>query len=152
VYRFYGKGKGDIEDYAEMPEMAVQAIFRYLSLSGRLSTIKAEDPLWIAERPLQGGGRLNQGLDSLHGQSILELFKHYASLAGIPLSRACVHSLRHTSAQQRRAAGESIESISRILRHSSISVTVVYLNAITTTEDPGAMALSVPRSNTWPYH
>jgi integrase len=41
-----------------------------------------------------------------------------------------VHVLRHTAANLRRDAGESIEDVSRFLDHSSLAVTTTYLRRL----------------------
>jgi integrase len=46
-----------------------------------------------------------------------------------------VHVLRHTAANLRRDAGESIEDVSRFLDHSSLAVTTVYLRRLEGQED-----------------
>lgn len=47
------------------------------------------------------------------------------------------HVLRHTGAKLRRDAGESIESVSSFLDHSSLAVTSVYLKRLEGQEDRG---------------
>ena len=43
--------------------------------------------------------------------------------------------LRHSAAKLRRDAGESIESVSQFLDHSSLAVTSVYLRRLEGVED-----------------
>ena len=51
-----------------------------------------------------------------------------------PLGRSAalsgVHVLRHTAAKLRRDVGESIESVSQFLDHSSLAVTTTYLRRL----------------------
>ena len=49
-------------------------------------------------------------------------------LAGLPPSG--VHVLRHTAAKLRRDVGESVESVSQFLDHSSLAVTTTYLRRL----------------------
>ena len=42
----------------------------------------------------------------------------------------CVHVLRHTAAKLRRDVGESVESVSQFLDHSSLAVTTTYLRRL----------------------
>jgi integrase len=51
------------------------------------------------------------------------------------IRRAGVHVLRHSAAKLRRDAGESIESVSQFLDHSSLAVTSVYLRRLDGVED-----------------
>ena len=48
--------------------------------------------------------------------------------AGLPPSG--VHVLRHTAAKLRRDVGESVESVSQFLDHSSLAVTTTYLRRL----------------------
>ena len=43
---------------------------------------------------------------------------------------AGVHIFRHSAAQLRREAGESVEQVSSFLDHSSLAVTTVYLRQL----------------------
>ena len=52
-------------------------------------------------------------------------FRGYLAKAGLPPSG--VHVLRHTAAKLRRDVGESVESVSQFLDHSSLAVTTTYL-------------------------
>ena len=45
------------------------------------------------------------------------------------------HVLRHSAAKLRRDAGESVESVSQFLDHSSLAVTRVYLRRLEVAED-----------------
>ena len=55
-------------------------------------------------------------------------FRGYLQKAGLPLSG--VHVLRHTAAKLRRDVGESVESVSQFLDHSSLAVTTTYLRRL----------------------
>ena len=55
-------------------------------------------------------------------------FRGYLRLAGLPPSG--VHVLRHTAAKLRRDVGESVESVSQFLDHSSLAVTTTYLRRL----------------------
>ena len=52
----------------------------------------------------------------------------YLAKAGLPPSG--VHVLRHTAAKLRRDVGESVESVSQFLDHSSLAVTTTYLRRL----------------------
>ena len=52
-------------------------------------------------------------------------FRGYLRKAGLPVSG--LHVLRHTAAKLRRDVGESVESVSQFLDHSSLAVTTTYL-------------------------
>ena len=48
---------------------------------------------------------------------------------------------RHTAALQRYAAGEDIRSLQRLLRHSNIATTDIYVRGLVGSADPGARLL-----------
>ena len=60
-------------------------------------------------------------------------FRRYLQAAG--LTPTGLHVLRHTAAELRRDAGESVEAVSAFLDHSSLAVTTVYLRRLKGVED-----------------
>ncbi len=129
VYKWSGKGKKD--EKFEMPGSAYQAIVAYLEAAGRapltddeyiftplsdhatrLPTVSAAS--WDRNRPLS----LRQ---------VGSLVKKYARRAGLDVTKIHVHTLRHTAAHLRVEAGDSIQDVSELLAHSSLSVTTIYL-------------------------
>src|SRR5437773_5824618 len=85
--------------------------------------MRADESLW----PSAGSAR---GLTSgtFYGN-----LRRYLKKAGLPL--AGVHIFRHSAANLRRDAGESIEDVSRFLDHSSLAVTTTYLRRLEGQED-----------------
>jgi site-specific recombinase XerD len=145
-YRFHGKGKGGQEDIAELPAPAKVAIDRYLTAARRMQNIQTDDPLFIAIGPEQGGGKRGVTLPPddhtpLTSRAIAHALKTYARQAGVDAERLSIHSWRHTAAQQRYAAGEDVRSLQRLLRHSNIATTDIYLRDLMGTADPGAKLL-----------
>jgi integrase len=145
-YRFHGKGKGGQEDIAELPTPAKIAIDRYLTAARRIKTIQPHDPLFIAIGPAQGGGKPGVTLPPdnhtpLTSSAIAKALKKYARIAGVDAERLSIHSWRHTATQQRYAAGEDVRSLQRLLRHSNIATTDIYLRELMGTADPGASLL-----------
>ena len=67
------------------------------------------------------------------GSTFYSRFRRYLAAAG--LAPTGVHVLRHSAAKLRRDAGESIESVSQFLDHSSLAVTSVYLRRLEGVED-----------------
>ncbi len=145
-YHFYGKGKLGEEDLAELPGPAKQAIDRYLVAARRMQTMRPGDPLFVAIGPEQGGGKRGVTLPPddhtpLTSRTIAYTLKQYARLAGIDAGRLSIHSWRHTAAQHRYHAGEDVRSLQRLLRHSNIATTDIYIRGLTGTADPGASLL-----------
>ena len=60
-------------------------------------------------------------------------FRRYLAIAELPL--AGVHILRHTAAKLRRDVGETVESVSQFLDHSSLGVTTTYLRRLEGQQD-----------------
>ena len=116
-YRYVGKG--GIRGRRELPSPALSAIRRSLSDIGKdLSSMQPHESLWQA-----GAGP--QGVSSA---TFYNHFRGYLAKAGLPPSG--VHVLRHTAAKLRRDVGESVESVSQFLDHSSLAVTTTYLRRL----------------------
>jgi len=60
-------------------------------------------------------------------------FRRYLVSAG--LQPTGLHILRHSAAKLRRDAGESVETVSAFLDHSSLAVTPTYLRRLEGVED-----------------
>src|SRR5437660_645309 len=88
-----------------------------------LATMKSEESLWpdIRKWPVY------------HERTFFANLRRYLKKAGLPL--AGVHIFRHSAAELRRDAGESIEDLSRFLDHSSLAVTTTYLRRLEGQED-----------------
>ena len=116
-YRYIGKG--GVRGRRELPSPALSAIRRSLDDIGKdLSSMQPHESLWQA-----GAGP--QGVSSA---TFYNRFRGYLRLAGLPPSG--VHVLRHTAAKLRRDVGESVESVSQFLDHSSLAVTTTYLRRL----------------------
>jgi site-specific recombinase XerD len=122
---FYSyRGKGGKRGRRELPRPAYDALVVTLDDAGKeLATMKPEESLWQA-------GTGERGVTSA---TFYNRFRRYLKAAGLPPSG--VHILRHTAAKLRRDAGESIESVSQFLDHSSLAVTTVYLRRLEGQED-----------------
>ena len=73
-------------------------------------------------------GRRAQGLPAFPAPPSTAASGAISRLAGLPPSG--VHVLRHTAAKLRRDVGESVESVSQFLDHSSLAVTTTYLRRL----------------------
>jgi integrase/recombinase XerC len=130
VYYVY-RGKGGKRGRRELPRPACDAIVRSLAAFGTtLSDMRPDESLWRAV-----------GADSgiTDGTAYLR-FRRYLKDAGLPPSG--LHVLRHSAAKLRRDAGESIESVSSFLDHSSLAVTSLYLRRLEGQEDQGWAAVA----------
>jgi integrase/recombinase XerD len=116
---FLSHVKGGRERRRVMPEPALAALRSVLAGEGRL-TAKL-DP---AER-----------LFRVSGGGFAKNLRGYASAAGV--AGVSPHALRHSAAKVRRLAGASIEDVSALLGHRSLSTTVIYLRRLETEVDAG---------------
>jgi len=118
VYYSY-RGKGGKRGRRELPRPAWEAIRRTLADCDKgLATMDPEESLW------QAGARPK----GLSGSTFYARFRRYLVAAG--LQPTGLHILRHSAAKLRRDAGESIETVSAFLDHSSLAVTTVYLRRL----------------------
>ena len=116
-YRYLGKG--GVRGRRELPRPALTAIVRSLAdVNKDLASMQPSESLWQA-----GAGP--QGVSSA---TFYNRFRGYLAKAGLPLSG--LHVLRHTAAKLRRDVGESVESVSQFLDHSSLAVTTTYLRRL----------------------
>jgi integrase len=70
---------------------------------------------WDRQRPLAPG-------------TVGRLLKKYARRAGLDADRIHIHILRHSAAMLRDASGDDIRAISKMLGHSSLNITMLYLD------------------------
>ena len=142
VFHFRGKGKSYLDDSIELPTPVVEALTHYLEASGRLSTIKPDDPVFVAiGREAGQGGSVRPGeVRALTEAGIVRRLEHYARLAGI--EHISLHMFRHSSVKERYAAGEDIRSLQHLLRHESLATTDIYLRTLVGTKDDGAKLLA----------
>ena len=125
VYYAY-RGKGGKRGRRELPRPAYDAIVGALSALGKqLGEMHADESLWPA----------NAGSAAISDGAVYARFRRYLADAGLPASG--LHVLRHTAAKLRREAGESIESVSAFLDHSSLAVTTTYLRRLEGQQDEG---------------
>lgn len=121
-YRY--RGKGGRTGRRELPRPAWEAIRRTLTDCGKeLATMAPGESLW------QSGA----GPRGLSGSTLYRRFRRYLGKAG--LEPTGLHVLRHSAARLRRDAGESVESVSEFLDHSSLAVTTTYLRRLEGVED-----------------
>ena len=116
-YRY--TGKGGVRGRRELPSPALAAIVRSLADVGKdLSSMQPSESLWQA----------GAGPSGVSSATFYNRFRTYLRKAGLPPSG--VHVLRHSAAKLRRDVGESVESVSQFLDHSSLAVTTTYLRRL----------------------
>ncbi len=141
LYRWHGKAMAVGEyDVAELALPAKKAIDAYLERSGRLASIEADDPIFVAFPPRTGGGWPLDPYKPLGRDSAWRRFKVYLRIAELPKSLS-PHSLRHTAARMRYTVSPNVREVQQILRHQSIATTDIYLHTLVGTADPVARLL-----------
>ncbi len=121
---YHYRGKGNKTNWRDLPPPVWKALEAYLKAAGRLDSMKATSPLLTTTRAHQG----DQEAQPLHERTINQLLDYACQRAG--LAHIKVHTLRHTGAKLRRAAGADLESVSSFLDHSSIATTQIYLASL----------------------
>jgi len=137
-YTFIGKGRSRSPDRAELAPCVKLAIDDYLRAAGRLATIGPDDPIFTKceDRPGRGGYDLSQPLD-VHAPG--KIIERYARTIGMQ-HRITTHSFRHTCARERFNLTHDVREIQRLLRHSSLATTDIYLAQLNSAADPGVAA------------
>ncbi len=122
---FYSyRGKGGKQGRRELPRPAFDAVIATLTDARKtLTTMEPSESLWQA----------GAGERGVSGATFYSRLRKYMVAAGLPPTG--VHILRHTAAKLRRDVGESIESVSAFLDHSSLAVTTTYLRRLEGVED-----------------
>lgn len=116
------QGKGhSAKDQSVKVAPQVEAILRaYLSARG---VVADDSPLFISMANRNRGARIST-------QTVSRMVK--AKLRGIGLDsrRLTAHSLRHSAALQMLLNGAALEQVQQVLRHTSITTTMVYNHAV----------------------
>lgn len=138
-YQTRTKGKKDHYEKADLPRPVYAAIVRYLQASDRLDTIQPSDPIFIAHsdraRHLKTragqpvvGEHYAPGAACLSSREVGRVLKKYARRAGLNEDDVHVHVLRHSAAMLRKAVGDPLEDISKMLGHANFNTTRIYLD------------------------
>lgn len=136
IYRWSGKRKAR-ED--ELPQPAYNAILHFLFAAGRMP-LGDQDYIFapLTDRACNLPNVPEESWTRNRALSVREVnrrLKYYARKAGLRSERLRVHSLRHTAAMLRKAAGDDLEQISSLLNHSSLAITQIYLHSIESHRD-----------------
>ena len=119
-YRYVGKGGLHGRRELTASRALDRNSFDLLADVGKdLASMQPSESLWQA-----GAGP--QGVSSA---TFYSRFRGYLAL-GRSAAPSGVHVLRHTAAKLRRDVGESVESVSQFLDHSSLAVTTTYLRRL----------------------
>jgi integrase len=145
IYHFRGKGRKNIDDMSEIPDVALNALFQYLDARGIRDTIEPNDYLFTALPSYHGKGHFNPKRPLSDG-TVAEIVQGYAQKACIAHPVGC-HSFRHTSARAMYSAGASIREVQQKLRHKNLATTSCYLETLCPVSDPTIDRLNAKFAN-----
>lgn len=114
------RGKGGKSRPVPVRDEVAGPVFEYLAATGR--RLGDRGALFTRE-----GDRSGKGLTT---RAVGMLVSEYAKAAGIPVAERAIspHSTRHTYAVRAARAGASVETLRRLLGHSSVATTGKYLD------------------------
>jgi site-specific recombinase XerD len=132
-YRFDGKGRRD--QVIDVAPPVWDAVLAYREASGMargyLFTALSER----ARNLPTVGEHWEPGARPISASEVGRRLKRYGKLADLRIDTLHVHTLRHTAAMLRRAAGDDVQEISEFLRHKSLAITQIYLQAVEGRQD-----------------
>ena len=114
-----GKGHVEADEKILLSKQTCKAIRIYLTARGKVS---ANDPLFVST------SRSNKNC-RLQTQSISRLVKKNLRGIGLDSPRLTAHSLRHSAATNLIFAGVELPKVQMVLRHKSLSTTMIYAEA-----------------------
>jgi len=138
-YQTRTKGKKDHFEKADLPKPVYTAILRYLTDSKRIDTIEPADAIFIAHsdrarhlKTRDGASVVaadyEPGQKPISSREVGRVLKKYARHAGLNDTDVHVHVLRHSAAMLRKAVGDPLEDISKMLGHANFNTTRIYLD------------------------
>ncbi|MCV2231487.1 tyrosine-type recombinase/integrase [Acholeplasma manati] len=118
VLYIQGKGKTASDTYVKIPEGLEQAINDYLSLR------KDNNPFLFI------GHSRHQTTPYLSRSFVIKMFKQLMKDAGLEETQVTAHGLRHTAATMNLQRGGSLESTRQLLRHATVTTTMIYAHHV----------------------
>ena len=123
------RGKHHVEGKRDEVAPAVwDAILHYLSATGRINSIMPGDYIFTAmsDRAKRFGHKSwEPGKNPLSISEVNRIFQMYLRRANIH-GKYCVHSLRHSLAEQMLEDGARIDEVQRQLGHRNVATTLIY--------------------------
>ena len=115
-----GKGHSSKDAKVLLPRQVVVLIRDYLKARGN---VEENAPLFASTANRNRGKKISV-------QTISKMIKANLRAAGFDTPRLTAHSLRHTCATAMIIAGVELTQVQQVLRHVSISTTMIYNNAV----------------------
>ena len=114
--KIWGKGRDGKDARVNLPDETKELIDSYLKLRGKT---KKTEPLFTSV------SRRNKG-ERLQRQTISRLAKNTFKAVGIESDKVVAHSCRNFAASVALDCGCSLDEVSKMLRHQSVSTTEIY--------------------------
>ena len=114
----HGKGRSDKSDFVKLSAPVLQALREYISDRGQ---VQEDAPLFASCSRRNRGQRLTT-------RTVSTIAKQAMIHAGYNSRRLTAHSLRHSAATLAIDAGMPLQEVCEFMRHSDISVTMVYVH------------------------
>ena len=127
-----GKGHDDADEKVLLAKQTYRAINVYLKARGKA---QASDALFVSTSRSNFGKRLST-------QSISKLVKRELRANGLDSVRLTAHSLRHSAATNLIYAGIELPKVQMIMRHKSLSTTMIYSHSWQRFQNDGEQMLA----------
>ena len=127
-----GKGRSEKAECVRIAPQVVSLIQKYLKARGK---IEKDSPLFVSISNRCKNARLDT-------QSVRKMIKLNLREIGLDSSRLTAHSLRHTAATTMILAGVDLPKVQMVLRHRSLSTTMIYAAAWTRYTNDGEQILA----------
>lgn len=114
-----GKGHSEADEKILLSKQTYNAISSYLKARGK---VQASDPLFVSTSRRNKGARLET-------QTISKMVKRNLRGIGLDSPRLTAHSLRHSTATNLIFSGVELPKVQMVLRHKSLSTTMIYAAA-----------------------
>lgn len=133
-----GKGCSSADAQIKVAPQVAEMINEYLDARGSCAD---DEPLFTSTSHNTGWQKNSYGA-RLSEQSVGKLIAKYMKVAGVKNSKTSAHSTRHYTACQALRNGISLLEIKSCLRHSSISVTTIYIEDLSVEERQAELSVA----------
>lgn len=133
-----GKGHTAKDAYVKIAPQVDKMIRDYLQVRFKGNKPKAKDFLFVST----SRNRTADKDEQLSTQAIRAIVKKAMKAIGFDDSRHTAHSLRHTAATLMLRAGEDLNNVKAVLRHSNVQTTMIYAHDLEREQNNAEIAVS----------
>lgn len=138
VLYIQGKGHTTKDAYVKVAPQVGNMIRDYLKVRFKGGKPKDKDFLFVSTSRNHTADKD----DELSTQAIRAIVKKAMKAIGFDDSRHTAHSLRHTAATLMLRAGEDLNNVKDVLRHSNVQTTMIYAHALEREQNNAEIAVS----------